>query len=161
MFELAQTDWDMIGDRGTALTSPRPYYWAGNEPDIDAPFVLAQLGRRDLAAHWLRWIVDTMYTDGVDGVPGNDDGGTMGSWYVLASLGLYPVAGSDAWIVVAPRFPRARVVVGGNELVIEAVGDGEYVRSISLDGVPIDATTITHAQLATASSLRFEMAATP
>ena len=84
----------------------------------------------------------------------------MGSWYVLAALGLYPVAGSDEWVIGAPMFPRARITVGDHELVIEAQGvsaDAKYVQSVELDGVPIDVPKLTQAQLVSASTLRFVM----
>lgn len=161
-FELAKDDWDNADE--SAANFPRPYYWHGNEPDINAPFVFAQLGRRDLMDRWFRWVADTLYLDTPEGVAGNDDGGTLGSWYVLATLGVYPVPGSDRWIVATPRFPQARVVVGGRELVITAEGISNqnlYVQSVALDGVPIETAEITHAQLTGAASLHFVMGATP
>jgi putative alpha-1,2-mannosidase len=105
-----------------------------------------------------------MYSDQPAGVAGNDDGGTLGAWYVLTTLGVYPIPGSDRWLVVAPLFPRARVRVGGHELVIEAPDAGErtpYVKSVKLDGVELDVLEITHAQLTTASRLEFVMSSKP
>jgi len=142
----------------------RPYYWHGNEPDINAPFIFAQLGRPDLTQKWVRWVADTLYTDQPDGVAGNDDGGTLGSWYVLATLGLFPISGADGYVIGAPRFPRARVVIGGHELVIEAEGisdEAMYVQAVYLDGTPLDAPALTQADLARASSLRFVMGTQP
>jgi predicted alpha-1,2-mannosidase len=161
-FELAKADWEAGDD--SAANFPRPYYWHGNEPDLNAVFVFAQLGRPDLTHRWVRWIQDTMYTDGPEGLAGNDDGGTLGSWYVLATLGVYPVPGSDRWLLGAPRFPQARVVVGGKELAIVAEGLSEeaiYVQSVELDGAPIDAPELTHTQLARGGTLRFVMGTTP
>jgi putative alpha-1,2-mannosidase len=161
-FDLAKDDWDNADE--SAANFPRPYYWHGNEPDINAPFVFAQLGRHDLTDRWVRWVTDTHYTDTPEGVAGNDDGGTLGSWYVLSTLGLYPVPGSDRWILGSPRFPQARVLLAGHELVITADGISDramYVQSIDLDGVPVDTTDITHAQLTTATSLHFVMGTTP
>ena len=106
----------------------------------------------------MRWIVDTQYTDQPDGVAGNDDGGTMGSWYVLAALGVYPIPGSDGYVIGAPRFPKARVLVGGHELTIVAddVSDSAmYVQSVDLDGTPI--TSLKQSDLASASTLHFVM----
>ena len=159
LFADAKTDWETADP--SAANFPRTWYWAGNEPDLDAAFVFAQWGRADLAQQWVRWVVDTMYTDQVDGVPGNDDGGTMGSWYVLATLGLYPIPGSDQWIIGAPRFPQARITVGGHQLVIDADGDGPYVRSVELDGVAVTTPQLSHAQLAAASTLHFVMSGDP
>jgi predicted alpha-1,2-mannosidase len=161
-FTLAQEDWDR-GDEAAA-NFPRPYYWHGNEPDLNAPYVFAQLGRPDLTQRWARWVQDTMYTDAPSGVAGNDDGGTLGAWYVLSTLGVYPVPGSDRWILGTPRFPQARVRVGGHELVITADGVSDaamYVDHVELDGVPVDAAEISQAQLAGASTLAFFMSTAP
>jgi predicted alpha-1,2-mannosidase len=162
LFALSRMHWETADP--SAANFPRPYYWHGNEPDINAAYVFAQLGRPDLAQEWSRWIMTTHYSDRPDGVAGNDDGGTLGSWYVFAALGLYPIPGSDRYIIGAPLFPRARVVVDGRELVIEAPGAGTampYVAGVTLDGAPITTTELTHAQLVGAQTLGFEMSATP
>jgi predicted alpha-1,2-mannosidase len=140
---------------------PRKYYWHGNEPDLNAPFLFLQLGRPDLTYKWSRWVIDTMYSDQPNGVAGNDDGGTLGAWYVLSTLGMYPIAGSDRWLVTAPLFPRARVLVAGRELVIEREGSGSYVKSVTVDGVPLTVLEVTHAQLTNASVVHFEMSDEP
>ncbi|HEY5945288.1 MAG TPA: GH92 family glycosyl hydrolase [Kofleriaceae bacterium] len=140
---------------------PRKYYWHGNEPDLNTPYLFLQLGRPDLTYKWARWVMTTMYSDQPNGVAGNDDGGTLGAWFVLSSLGLYPIAGSDRWLVTAPLFPRARVLVGGRELVIEAAGSGMYVRSVTVDGVPLSVLELTQTQLDAASVLHFEMTDKP
>ncbi|HEY0255628.1 MAG TPA: glycoside hydrolase domain-containing protein, partial [Kofleriaceae bacterium] len=152
-FAKAKTDWETSDP--SAANFPRNYYWAGNEPDINAAFLFGQLGRPDLTAQWTRWIEDTIYSDQPDGVPGNDDGGAMGSWYVLATLGLYPVAGSDQWILGAPRFAKARVTVGDHELLITRVGSGTTPH-VTLDGADVTGG-LTQAQLATGSALVFTM----
>lgn len=158
-FDEAKRDWETSDE--SAANFPRDYYWAGNETDLNAAFLFAQLGRPDLTQRWAAWLADTMYSDQPSGVPGNDDGGTMGAWYVLVSLGLYPVAGTDLWILGAPRFPQARVVVDGRELAIVADGAGIYVASVELDGMPVDVPQLTHAQLAGARELRFVMSDEP
>jgi predicted alpha-1,2-mannosidase len=158
-FDKAKHDWENSDE--SAANFPRTYYWAGNETDLNAAFLFTQLGRPDLTQLWVRWLVDTMYSDQPSGVPGNDDGGTMGAWYVLATLGLYPVAGSDQWILGAPRFPRARITVDGHQLVIESQGSGPYVASVLLDGSPLDAPQLTHGQLTQAHDLTFVMSSEP
>ncbi|HEY4238860.1 MAG TPA: GH92 family glycosyl hydrolase [Kofleriaceae bacterium] len=159
MFAMSKDDWTDTGADGNSL--PRPYYWAGNEPDLNAAFVFSQLGHPELTAQWAGWIEDTFYGDGVDGIVGNDDGGAMGSWYVLATLGLYPIAGSDGWILGAPRFPRAEITANGHTLAIVADGDGPYVQSVTLDGAAVTTPSLTHAELVGASELRFTMGPTP
>ena len=161
-FTEARRDWDQ-GDPASA-NFPRPYYWHGNEPDLNAAFLFAQLGRPDLTDEWARWIIDTHYTDTPAGVAGNDDGGTLGAWYVFAALGLYPVAGSADYVIAAPIFDRARITVGGHELIIDAPGASSarrYVTAVALDGAPVSVPRLTQADLASAHTLTFTMADAP
>ena len=164
-FDGAKHDWDTADDG--ARSFPRPYYWHGNEPDLNAAFLFAQLGRPDLTQQWARWIIDEIYSDQPDGVAGNDDGGTLGSWYVFASLGLYPIAGTDRYIISAPIFDQARVTVpgvGGRELLIVADGatsERRYVAAVTLDGVAVTRPELTHAQLLAAARLEFTMTDAP
>jgi predicted alpha-1,2-mannosidase len=153
LFDGAKHDWETADP--SAANFPRPYYWHGNEPDINAAYLFAQLGRPALTNHWVRWIADEMYSDRPDGLAGNDDGGTLGAWYVLSALGVYPIPGSDRWILGAPRFPSARVIVDGRELAITREGQGPGVLAIELDGVAVSGPTIDHAALARAHTLHF------
>jgi predicted alpha-1,2-mannosidase len=158
-FEKAKTDWENSDE--SANNFPRRYYWAGNEPDINTPYLFAQIGRPALTQQWSRWAMDTFFTDQPDGVPGNDDGGAMGSWYVLSALGLYPVAGSDLWVIGTPLFQKALVTLDGHELSIVAKGRGIYVASVTLDGAPITVPQLTQSQLDEATTLEFEMTDSP
>jgi putative alpha-1,2-mannosidase len=52
--------------------------------------------------------MSTRYSGLPDGLPGNDDYGTLSAWYMFAALGFYPQAGSTTYIVhpsnlTAPR----------------------------------------------------------
>ena len=161
-FTEARRDWETADP--SAANFPRPYYWHGNEPDLNAAFLFAQAGRPDLTQEWSRWIAETLYSDLPEGVAGNDDGGTLGSWYVFASLGLYPVPGSNRYIVASPMFEQARVVVGGHELIIAAPGASSrrrYVRGVTIDGTPLTVPELVHAQLLTAARIDFEMSDAP
>ncbi len=161
-FTEARRDWDATGLGGANF--PRPYYWHGNEPDLNAAFLFAQVGRPDRTQEWARWIIDTLYSDTPEGVAGNDDGGTVGSWYVFAALGLYPVPGSNRYIVSAPIFDQARIVVGDHELIIAAPGassERRYVRSVTIDGTVLTVPELVHAQLGNATRIDFEMTTAP
>ena len=80
---------------------------------------------------------------------------------VIGPLALYPVAGSERWVIGTPIFAKARITVDGHELAIEAKGIGIYVASVKLDGTSITMPQLTQAQLDTASTLTFEMSESP
>lgn len=69
--QAKQTEWII----GNAL--PNPYYWAGNEPDLLAPWQFAAAGNQfaSLTQYWTRFILAKYYTTQPDGIPGNDDFG--------------------------------------------------------------------------------------
>ena len=91
---------------GTALANG--WYWAGNEPDLLAPWLFPFAGAQNLTAYWTRWLVRNAYTArGKSGLPGNDDFGTMSSWFLWASLGFYPLAGTGDFIIGSPSMENA------------------------------------------------------
>ena len=65
-----------------------------------------------------------MYQATPDGYAGDEDTGSLGSWYVFTALGLYPVVpGTPIYALGAPRFPRAQLrFENGRVLRIEAPG---------------------------------------
>jgi hypothetical protein len=77
-------------------------YWAGNEPDILAPWLFVFGGCPHHTQYWTRWLVEHKYSSKPDGIPGNDDYGTMSAWLVFATLGLYPLSGAPFYIIGSP-----------------------------------------------------------
>jgi len=144
--------------------APPPHYNHGNQPDIHAAYLFLASGRPDLTQEWVHWISDHFYSEDHDGLPGNDDGGTLSSWYVFSSLGIYPVPGADYYLVGRPLFPLVEIAMEDHVLTIEAPGAEEgyiYVQSVTLDDVPVEHPVIRHTDLAAASVLRFEMGPAP
>lgn len=160
-FEQGKQDYDAIRwDSPLSVAGPRKYYFGGNEPDIHSVYLFALAGRPDMTQKWLRWIESEVYTAGADGLPGNDDGGTMSAWLVESMLGFYAVPGSDRYVVGAPAFPHAAISVPGGTFAIDAaeVNDtNKYVQSVTLNGSPLDAPVFHHSDLRAGGSLVFAM----
>jgi putative alpha-1,2-mannosidase len=97
-------------------------------------------------------------------VPGNDDGGTLGSWFVFAAAGLYPVPGSDLWIVGSPLFPKLELKTPKGTFTIEAQGvsaENLYVQSAKLNGAPLLRAELTQSDLVDGGKLVVVMGAKP
>lgn len=127
-----------------------PYYWHGNEPDLHAAFLFAQWGRPDLTQQWVGWIQGRHYALDPAGLDGNDDGGTLSAWYLFAAVGLYPVNGSDRYVLTPPLFDHVRI----GALEISVMGAGE-VTGVIVDGEVWEGWTISHQELSEAESLVF------
>jgi putative alpha-1,2-mannosidase len=128
-----------------------------NEPDMEAPWAYHYAGRPDRTAEVVHAALTWQFGTGPGGLPGNDDSGALSSWYVWASLGLFPIAGQAMFLVSAPAFERSTLRVDGGEFVIETTGhvtapigaDGigetppvQYVQAARLNGRPLESTDI-------------------
>jgi predicted alpha-1,2-mannosidase len=143
---------------------PNGYYWHGNEPFINAAFLFNAAGRPDLTQKWVRWIMDEKYSDDSVGLDGNDDGGTLSSWYVMNALGFYPIAGGTRYELGSPLFDKAVVKIDDKLLAISAGNDpvkNRYVSKVVLNGAPLERPSFTHDQIAQGGTLQFEMSPTP
>jgi predicted alpha-1,2-mannosidase len=135
---------------------PDLWYWHGNEVDIHTAYMFAELGRPDLTERWVSWIMDERYSATPEGLDGNDDGGTLSSWYVFSAAGFYPLAGSDRYLLGVPRFDRMEVDVGDRTLVIEKKGEGNVAR-VEIDGRALDGPYLKHADLIAAEEIVFTL----
>lgn len=164
-FESGKADYDAIDwSAPLSVGAVRKYYWGGNEPDIHAPYIFALSGRPDLTQKWLPWVESEVYTDGADGLPGNDDAGTMSAWLVFSMLGFYGIPGTDQYVIGAPAFPRSTLAVQGGSFTIEAPAVSAarpYVQSVTLNGKPLTTPIIHHADLQAGGSLAFVMGPAP
>ena len=88
-----------------------------NEPDMEAPWAYHYAGRPDRTAEVVHAALTWQFGTGAGGLPGNDDSGALSSWYVWASLGLFPLAGQGLFLVNAPAFARGVLRVDGGEFV--------------------------------------------
>ena len=130
-----------------------------NEPDMEAPWAYHYAGRPDRTAEVVQAVVANQFGDGRGGLPGNDDSGGLSSWYVWASLGLFPVAGQDVFLIGAPFFPRADLLLGDHRLALEVAGRGigpdatdpdaptRFVKGVRLDGRRLDRSWVSGLEL--------------
>jgi putative alpha-1,2-mannosidase len=126
-----------------------------NEPDMEAPWGYMYAGRPDRTAQVVHDVVQQQFGTGRGGLPGNDDSGGLSSWYVWASLGIFPVAGQNLFLLNAPAWREARLDVGGAALTVEttgfvepeAGGPPQHVQSVHLDGKPLDRPYLTGGEL--------------
>lgn len=109
-----------------------------NETDMEAPYFLHFTGQRDLMCEVISSGLDSMFTTGRGGIPGNADSGGLTACYIWNALGLFPVSGTDIMIIGTPRFRRAVMHLPQGELEIIREGEGIYSVSAEIDGEALD-----------------------
>ncbi len=144
------------------------HYFHGNEPGESSPWIYDFLDRPWETQRLVRRIQTTLWQDSPQGLPGNDDGGAMSSWYVFSALGLYPeIPGVGGFVIGSPMFPKVTLRLAHRRIwTISGTGAGPtapYVRSLKINGrasaslwLPLSAA-LKHRRLA----LRFQLASQP
>ena len=127
------------------------YYDPANEPDI----VYAYLFSRFKGEEWrtqkeVKRILDNHYKNAPDGIPGNDDTGTMSAWAVFSMMGFYPdCPGEPYYTLTTPVFDKVSITTPQGEITIECErpdSESHYIESISLNGKK-SGYRLTHKQL--------------
>ncbi len=130
-------------------------YAHSNQPSHHILYVFTVAGRQDRTAYWTRHVMDDLYTP--DLFAGDEDTGSMAAWYILSSLGFYPLCpGKPEYILGAPLFARATVhLPSGKTLVVEnAYKGGNSIRT-SLNGKRLPGGTVQHDEIKAGGLLRF------
>ncbi len=141
-------------------------YAHGNEPSHHTIYMYAFAGQQWKSAKLAREICKTMYTDKNDGLCGNEDCGQMSAWYVLSSMGLYPVnPAAGAYVFGSPVFDQATInLPQGKSFSIIAENNSTeniYIQSAELNGQPYEKSFITHKDILKGGTLKFVMGNTP
>lgn len=141
-------------------------YAHGNEPSHHVAYMYNYVGMPWKSAEKLRQIMTTMYSSKTDGLCGNEDCGQMSAWYVLSSMGFYPVNPADGnYILGSPLFDESTIqLANGQTFTIIAKNNSKeniYVQSATLNGQPLLKSWFTHKELTQGSILELEMGPQP
>jgi predicted alpha-1,2-mannosidase len=108
------------------------YYDPSNEPDIAYPYFFSRFrGEEWRTQKEVKSIIKKYYKNAPDGIPGNDDTGTMSAWLVFSMMGIYPdCPGSVMYTLTAPSFDRIIIQLDGRfyknkKLIIEKTGSAK------------------------------------
>lgn len=83
-------------------------YAHSNQPVHHALYLFAAAGRPDLTAHWVRRVMNELYSP--DRLPGDEDNGEMAAWYVLSAIGKFPhCPGRAEWTEVPSIFDSVEI----------------------------------------------------
>ena len=141
-------------------------YVHGNEPSHHIPYLYAWTSQPWKTQYWVRYILNKMYKNNINGLGGNDDCGQMSAWYLFSVMGFYPVCpGTDQYVLGAPYLPYIKMQLpNGKTLEIKAPGVSDkncYVHSLKINGKPYDKRYITHNDLMKGGVMEYKMSSSP
>jgi predicted alpha-1,2-mannosidase len=141
-------------------------YAHGNEPSHHISYLYVYAGAPHKTQARVRSLLETMYAARPDGMQGNEDVGQMSAWYILSSLGFYPVDPvSGNYILGSPLFESATVELGrGKKLEISVERKDpahQYIQAFSLNGKPQQKAWFHHSEIVEGGKLVFTMGPEP
>jgi predicted alpha-1,2-mannosidase len=141
------------------------YYNVNNEPGFLAPALYNYAGKPWRTTETVRKIISNNYTTKPDGLPGNDDAGSMSAWYAFHAMGFFPVAGQDLYLITAPLFDSVTIDLGEGKLFTvkcNALNDtNRYIKSATLNGKTLDRSWFRHSEIKNGGVLEFQMTSYP
>ena len=118
------------------------WFAAGNEPDFQVPWTYNWIGKPYKTQQLVKRIIKEQYTNTPSGLPGNDDLGAMGAWYVFANIGMYPMLpGVGGFAINSPSFPSVNIHLKNGTLNINGGDENiSYISSMKLNGQDYNST---------------------
>ncbi len=134
------------------------WFAAGNEPDFQVPWIYNWIKKGQKTNDVINRIIDEMYSSEEDGLPGNDDLGTMGAWYVFASLGLYPlIPGIGGFSTNIPQFMESKITLGNGNILNISKDDanGKFLNKMELNKVPLESSWVSWSKIKLGGEMKF------
>ncbi len=142
-------------------------YDPANEPDIAYPYLFSYFkGDEWRTQKTVRELLDKYYTARPDGIPGNEDTGTMSAWAVFSMIGLYPDnPGSPYYTLTTPVFDKVTLHLdpkyypqGDITITTDRTSPSQiYIKRVSIGGKTVDGFRISHKQLVDGKRLDFNL----
>lgn len=142
-------------------------YDPANEPDITYPYLFCYVNKEAWRTDYqISRLLAKYFSNKPEGIPGNDDTGTMSAWAVFSMMGFYPdCPGLPRYILTSPTFDKITIHLdnkyySNKTLVIETErpsADAIYVDKISVNGKYLKNRFISHDDLVNAKTIRFTL----
>lgn len=138
-----------------------------NEPDIAYPYLFNYVkGEEWRTQEKVSQLLKTYFKNAPDGLPGNDDTGTMSAWAVFSMMGIYPVSPAEPiYAITTPVFDKVTIKLNEdyypkNKIEIyceKGVNKKRVINSINIDGDEYLKYFINHSQLIEAGILKIKL----
>lgn len=160
----------LAGGRQALVNRLEAYFTLGahdmsNEPSIGYAHLFNELGEAGRTQARVRGSLRQFFSVRADGLPGQDDAGTLSAWVVWSAIGLYPVLPCRSELsVTTPLFREILVKSRGVDVDFRIVADRDpasspYIRTASIGGRPLGTLHVAHSALRLGAELKLQLSA--
>ncbi|WP_445454741.1 GH92 family glycosyl hydrolase [Flavobacterium sp. 25HG05S-40] len=137
-------------------------YAHGNEPSHHILYLYAYSDEPKIGQKYLHKVINDFHDNTPEGMIGNDDCGQMSAWYILSTLGFYPVNSSNGEFVLgSPQVKKAILhLAKKKDFTIEGKNlseDNIYNEVRYLNGLKIKKPYVSYQDIMKGGTLLFEM----
>ena len=142
-------------------------YDPANEPDIAYPYLFSYFkGDEWRTQKTVTELLKKYYTTRPDGIPGNEDTGTMSAWAIFSMIGLYPDnPGDPSYTLTTPAFDKVTLHLDpkfypNGDITIETDRTSpsqQYIKSVTIGGKKLNGFRIAHRQLMEGKTLKMQL----
>lgn len=163
---LFEAKGDMGAEASSDISGLIGMYAHGNEPSHHVTYMYTYAGNQWKTAEKVRQVMKEFYTAKPEGLAGNEDVGAMSSWYVLSSVGFYPVnPAKGLYVFGSPLFDKASLrLQEGKTLTVQTINnsaENKYIQSITWNGKPYTKSYIRHEDIVKGGTLTIKMGNKP
>lgn len=157
--------WQFMGQFPDA-TGLNGMFVTGNEPSFHIPYLYNYAGQPWKTQRRIREIMDIWFDDRPLGIPGDEDGGGLCSWYVFSAMGFYPVTpGSDEYAIGSPFFNSIKIKLPNGKTFSVIANNcskkNKYIQSATLNGKELNRPFIIHNDIVQGGELNLVMGDKP
>ncbi len=143
--------WQFMGQFPDA-TGLNGMFVTGNEPSFHIPYLYNYADQPWRTQRRIREIMELWFDDRPVGIPGDEDGGGLCSWYVFSAMGFFPVTpGSGEYAIGSPFFNAVTIQLPGGKtfsvIARNCSKKNKYIQSASLNGKELNKSFIRHADI--------------
>ena len=137
-------------------------YAHGNEPSHHITYLYAFSDTPKTGQKYIHKIINEFHNNTPDGMIGNDDCGQMSAWYILSTLGFYPVNPANGEFVLgAPQVKNATIHLKNNKKFIIRTSnfsaENFYTNHQKLNNIEVSTPIINYSDIIKGGTLNFQM----
>jgi predicted alpha-1,2-mannosidase len=137
-------------------------YAHGNEPSHHIVYLYAFSDTPKTGQKYIHKIINEFHNNTPDGMIGNDDCGQMSAWYILSTLGFYPVNPANGEFVLgAPQVKNATIHLKNNKKFTISTSnfseDNSYSNTQKLNNKELNKPIINYSDIINGGTLIFQM----
>ncbi|HZH71730.1 MAG TPA: GH92 family glycosyl hydrolase, partial [Mariniphaga sp.] len=141
-------------------------YVHGNQPSHHVPYFYHYAGQPWKTQQRVRQVMDQLYKPGPGGLCGNEDMGSLSSWYVLNAMGIYSITpGSPVYMIGSPLFERLSLQTEKSKTFTVVANNNSseniYIQKATFNGKPFNRVWLSHDEIVNGGKLEFEMGPQP